>query len=258
MGDERLYRSEAIVLRHQNLGEADRIVTLLTPQRGKLKAIAKGVRKPLSRKAGHLELFTRIHVMMARGRDLDLISQVESVETYLPLRDDLLKASYAAYFAELADAFVGEGDENRAIYNLLAAGLGWICEAEDLLLAARYYELATLAQAGFQPELRRCAIGGEDITAQDQYFSVADGGVVCPHCGEDNPRARALSLGTLKVLRYMQSRDYQTVTHLKLRAPVQRELEAVLLRALTYNLERRLKSTNFIRRLRRETLSQIS
>ena len=252
MGNERLYRTEVIVLRHQNLGEADRVLSLLTPERGKVRAVAKGVRKLLSRKAGHLELFTRSKLLIARGRGMDIISQAEMVEPYLGLRDDLVRVSYASYFAELSDNFVGEGDENRAIYDLLSAGLGWLCTDDDLRLTARYFELRMLERAGFMPELHKCMVRGEAIVAEDQFFSVADGGVVCPACGHEHPRARQITLGALKVMRYMQSRDYHAVSQLKLRGALHKELENLLTNALTFNLERRMKSAAFIRRLRRE------
>lgn len=252
MGDERLYRTEAIVLRHRNLGEADRVLSLLTPHHGKVRVVAKGVRKPLSRKAGHLELFTRSQVLIARGRDMGIVSQAEMVEPYLPLRQDLVRVSYAAYLVELADSFVEEGDENRAIYDLLSAGLGWLCSSDNLRLTARYFELSVLERAGFRPQLHNCVVRGEKIEAEDQFISIADGGVVCPTCGDDHPRAQALSMSALKVLRYMQTRDYTAVENLRLRPQVHHELETLLAHALTYNLERRLRSTSFIHRLRRE------
>lgn len=252
MGDERLYRTEAIVLRHQNLGEADRVLSLLTPDHGKLRAVAKGIRKPLSRKAGHLELFTRGRVLIARGRNMDVISQAEMIEPYLGLRDDLVRISYASYFAELVDSFVGEGDENRGIYNQFSAGLGWLCTSENLRLTARYFEMRVLERAGFRPELRNCVVGREKIVAEDQYISIPDGGVVCVEHGFEHPRTRSLSKNALKVLHYMQTRNYASVEKLRLRAVVHRELEQLLAHALTYNLERRLKSPAFIHRLRRE------
>jgi DNA repair protein RecO (recombination protein O) len=214
--------------------------------------VAKGVRKPLSRKAGHLELFTRVQVLISRGRDLDIISQAEMVEPYLALRGELVRVSYAAYFVELADSYVVEGDENRAIYNLLSAGLGWLCRTGDLRLTARYFEQRVLQRAGFRLELHNCVVRGERIAAEDQFVSIADGGVVCPACGHDHPRARPISMSALKVLRYMQGRNYASVENLRLRGPLYAELENLLSQALTYSLERRLKSTAFIHRLRRE------
>lgn len=250
MTGSRLYRTEAIVLRRQNLGEADRILTLYTPDHGKIRAVAKGVRKPASRKAGHVEPFTRVDVLIARGRDLDIVSQAEMLDAYLPLRDDLERGAYATYFAELLDGFVEEGDENRPLYLLLAAGLGWLCATDDPRRTARYYELRLLDLVGFRPQLQRCVVGDEEIKAEAQFFSPADGGVICPRCGVDRPRARPISLGALKVLRYLQTRDFATVERLRLRQALHAELERVTHGLIIYNLERRLKSVAFLRKLR--------
>ncbi|MBI4630353.1 MAG: DNA repair protein RecO [Chloroflexi bacterium] len=88
---ERTFRTEAIVLRRKDFGEADRILTLFTPELGKIRAVAKGIRKPASRKAGHLELYTRSRLLVAKGRDMDIVTQAETVESYRPLREDLLR-----------------------------------------------------------------------------------------------------------------------------------------------------------------------
>ena len=168
---ERTYRTEAIVLRRKDFGEADRMLTLFTPERGKLRVVAKGIRKPRSRKAGHLELFTCSRLLLAKGRDLDVITQAETVNAYRPLREDLLRGAYAAYAVELLDRFMPDEQENSELYALLRGALGWICVSPNLALTARYYELQLLSLAGFQPELRQCVAGGEKIVAEDHYFS---------------------------------------------------------------------------------------
>src|SRR5438045_4093476 len=101
----RVYRCEAVVLRQRRLGEADRILTLYTPQLGKVEAVAKGVRKQTSRKAGHLEPLTLSSLLIASGRNLDIITQAETVESFLPLREDLTRLSRGMYVAELVDRF---------------------------------------------------------------------------------------------------------------------------------------------------------
>lgn len=153
---ERTYRTEAIVLRRKDFGEADRILTLYTPARGKVRAIAKGIRKPRSRKAGHLELFTRSQLLLATGRDLDIVTQAEMVDAYRPLREELLRGAYAGYLVELLDRFTPDAEENDELYSLLREGLTWASTAPDLALAARYYELQLLGLAGYQPQLQRC------------------------------------------------------------------------------------------------------
>ncbi len=131
MHRDRTYRTDAIVLRRADFGEADRLLTVFTPHRGKLKLIAKGARKPTSRKSGHVELFSLGQFFVAVGRELDIVTQAETTESFLPLREDLLRTTYAYYLAELADAFTAERDENRPLFELLKDGFGWLCVASD-------------------------------------------------------------------------------------------------------------------------------
>jgi DNA repair protein RecO (recombination protein O) len=251
---DRTYRTEAIVLRRKDFGEADRVLTLFTPELGKVRVVAKGIRKPRSRKAGHLELFTRTKLLVARGRDLDIVTQAETAKAYRPLREDLLRGAYAAYAVELLDRFTPEGQENREMYDLLSAALDWLCHAPDLALAARYYELHLLGLAGYQPELYRCVVGKEKIVAEDQFFSAAEGGVVCAHCAETRrpPNVVPIAMPTLKHLRYFQSNAYAQVSALKVRASVHAEMERVIARYITHILERQLKSVEFLKLIRRE------
>jgi DNA repair protein RecO (recombination protein O) len=252
MPPEHLYRTEAIVLRRHDLGETDRILTLYTRDRGKVRAVARGVRNPSSRKAGHVELFMRTDLLIAQGRTLDVISQAQMLDAYLPLRQDLVRTTYASHFVELLDAFTEDGDESRPLYTLLRNGLTWAATTADLRRAARYYELHILDLAGYRPELFHCVACGEKIKAEDQFYSIVDGGVVCPRCAPQRPRARRLSLRTLKLLRYLQTRPYRAVEQLTLGPDVHAEAERLLHEILIYHLERRLKSAAFLERLRRE------
>lgn len=251
---ERVYRTEAVVLRRHDLGETDRILTLYTRDYGKIRAVAKGIRKPTSRKAGHLELFTQADVLIARGRSLDIITQAEMIDAFRPVRGDLIRATYAAHFAELLDAFTGEADASPPLYVLLVSGLTWLGVTDDLRRAARTYELRLLDEAGYRPELFRCVNCGKDVKPEDQYYSPAAGGVLCPACGPSHGHTRPVSLRALKVLRYLQTRSFEVVERLTLSPEVHVEVERLLHWTLTYHLERQLKSADFLRRLRRETV----
>lgn len=248
---ERTFRTEAIVLRRKDFGEADRLLTLFTPDTGKIRVIAKGIRKPRSRKAGHLELYTRSNLLLARGRDMDIITQAVTVDAYRPLREDLLRSTYGSYCIELLDKFTPDEAENKPLYDLLVMALGWLAEASDLALTTRYYELQLLGMAGYQLELFYCVVNGEKVIAEDQFFSPADGGVVCPTCGETRDGAFRISLNALKVLRFMIRSPYDSLRDLKLSAGVQSELERVTQRTITYHLERQLKSVEFLKHVRR-------
>lgn len=259
---DRVYRTEGVVLRRSDFGEADRLLTVFTPERGKLRLVAKGARKPSSRKSGHVELFCHSQFMVAVGRELDIITQAETLEPYRGLREDLLPTTYAYYVAELADAFTGEHDENRPLYDLLVDTFGWLSEAakevaaggpaDTLPLLARYYELHLLSLVGYQPQLFVCVGCRERLEPQANYISPAEGGMLCPGCGYDRVGTRELSLNALKVLRFLQTRDWQTCRLLRLTPASLAEVERVMYDYITYYLERRLKSIDFLHRLRQQ------
>ncbi len=255
---ERLYRTEAIILRRADLGEADRLLTILTPGYGKLRVVAKGARKPASRKTGHVELFTRSTLLIARARNLDIVSQAETIESYRGLRDDLLRSTYAHYVVELLDRFTGEQEESPELYDLLADTLSHLCQVENPALAARYYELRLLALVGYQPRLVECAHCGQTLREVESdtppyAFDPAQGGVLCDQCAPQFKDALPLTLAGLKVLRYASRADWPAFAALKMRPLVAREVEQTLQRYITYLLERNLQSVEFLRTLRLES-----
>ena len=250
MHAEHTLRVEAVVLRHSDWGEADRLLTLFSRERGKLRCIAKGVRRLRSRKAGHLEPFTHAALMLARGRDFWIVTQAETLDAYLPLREDLVRTGYAAYVIELIDRFTYDEGENRGLFALLVDTLRRITVVEDVFLAVRYFELHLLDFAGFRPEMFRCVHCAEEIRPVDQFFSAQHGGALCPNCGPKVGGARPVSLETLKYLRHLQRSSYGEAARARLSPPVQREMEALLQHYITYLLERGLNSQDFLNEVR--------
>lgn len=245
MPRERTYQTEAVILRRRNWGEADRILTLFTPQRGKIRVRAVGVRKPASRKAGHLELFHRATVFLARGRDFDIITQAETVESFARLRDDLVRSAAASYAAELLDRLAPEEAENPAAYRLIVRTLEELCGGGNVTLALRCYDLRLLDAMGYRPELSRCTVGGETIQAEDQFFSPARGGVVCPRCADRAEGKYPVSLAALRVLRHIQRSPLEEAFRLRVRAATLEELEPVLQRYIQFLLESPLRSRKY-------------
>jgi DNA repair protein RecO (recombination protein O) len=246
----RVYRTEAIILRHSDFGEADRLLSVYTPSLGKVRLLAKGIRKTASRKAGHLELFTRTQLLIARGRNLDIVTQAQTVEPYVALRQDLWRMSHAYYVGELVDSFGEEQAENEPLYALLCNALGWICTSADLALTMRFFELRLLGLVGYRPQLFQCVRCNAPLEPVHNYFCAEDGGVLCPRCGENQRGVRPIALGTLKVLRYLQTRGYEECIRLQLQPSTRSEVEEVLQQYLIYLLERRLKSVEFMNLLR--------
>lgn len=248
---ERVLRVEAVVLRHSDWGEADRLLGLYTREAGKLRAVAKGARKLRSRKAGHLEPFTRVELLLAHGREFWIVTQAETVDAYLPLREDLVMTGYAAYVLELLDRFTFEEGENRETYALLVDTLGRLSSGADPFTVLRYYEIRLLDQLGFRPQFFRCAQGSEEIRPEDQYFSALAGGVLCPLHGRQAGEARPVSREALRFLRHFQRSGYTEACRAQVPLPVQQEMEGLLQYYLTYLLERSLNTPNFIRAIKR-------
>jgi len=252
MTEQRSFRVEAVVLRHADWGEADRLLTLYTRERGKVRAIAKGARKIRSRKAGHLEPFTRVTLQLARGRDLLIVTQADTVDAYLPIHENLVKTSHAAYVVELLDRFTYEDDtENYNIFRLITEVLSRLEKEADPWLAIRYYELRLLDLLGYRPHLFECANCGREIKAEDQFFSAAQGGVLCPACGVGLLGAWSVSVEALKYLRHFQRSDYAGAQRARPAPEIQSEVEALLQRYVTYLLERELNSPGFIRQIKK-------
>ncbi|HAY84747.1 MAG TPA: DNA repair protein RecO [Chloroflexi bacterium] len=248
----RSFRANAIVLKHQDFGEADRILTVYTREKGKLRVIAKGVRKVHSRKGGHLEPFTHVSLQLAEGRNWPLVSQAEAQQTYDNLKKDLETIGYASYVVELVERFTFEEEENASIFNLLKNTLTRLNRGDPAQLAIRYYEIRLLDLLGFRPELNTCVVSGEEIRPENQYFSAALGGVVSAASGKDLAGAVPVSVRALKYLRHFQRSSYREATRAMLAPEIQQELEVLMQYYLTYLLERGLNTPSFLRRVRRD------
>jgi DNA repair protein RecO (recombination protein O) len=278
---DRLFRVEAIVLKRSDYGEADRLLTLYTPDLGKLRAIAKGARKPSSRKSGHVELFTHCALLIAKGRHLDIVTQADTLDAFAPLRENLDRLGFAYYLAELVDQFSVEGDtasrgefhapedsdgtpleaavESQPLFDLLFHSLQWLGDiATDPALLARYFELHLLQYVGYRPQMYKCINCGKVLEPTDNYFSAEAGGVIDPNCVETQrekmyehaPDLQPISLNALKVLRYLQSREWESVRTLRLNAQAHAEVEALMQRYIAHHLERNLKSVEFLKTLK--------
>lgn len=251
MTDFRSFRASAVVLRHSDWGEADRLLTLYTRERGFVRALAKGARKVTSRKAGHLEPFTHVTIQLAKGRDLLIVTQVETIDAFLPLRDDLIKTGYASYIVELLLRFSYEEEgANPSVFRLLVETLGRIETEADAWLPVRYYEMRLLDAVGFRPHLFECANCGREILPEDQFFSFIAGGVICPRCGNGLPNLAGISLETLKYLRHFQRSSYKDASRANPGSDVRKEAETLMQGYFTYLLERELNSPGFIKRVK--------
>jgi DNA repair protein RecO (recombination protein O) len=247
----RLYATDAIVLSHFDLGEADRVLTLLTPEFGKLKVIARGIRRPTSRLGGSLEPFAELHLNLARGRTFDVVTGVAVGRAFLRMRDALESTATAWYLAELADRSLEERHSAEPLYLLLR-------HAYELLEAgmapgrvARWYEMRLADELGVRPEVDRCVECDRMLEATETFRWVPPlGGVLCQRCPGPPAARTSLTLEALKVLKAYQRLDVEALAGLRVPPDVEREVEASMRDFLRVSLERDPRSLAFLDEVR--------
>jgi DNA repair protein RecO (recombination protein O) len=248
----RRYTTEAIVLSRFDYGEADRILTLMTPGGGKLKAIAKGVRRQTSRLGGSLEPFAELRLLLARGRTFDVVTQVEIIHPWLRMRDDLVSFGTAEYLAELADGTLEERHASETVYVLLKRAYEILDAGMAAGRVARWFEMHLADELGVRPEVDRCVECSRLLEADERYRWVPPlGGVLCERCPGPPHERVGLSLDGLKLLKAYQRMDVEAIAALRMRPDVEREVERGMREFLAWSLDRSPRSLAFLDEIRR-------
>lgn len=250
MAISRVYKTEGIVLKRINLGEADKILTVYTPNLGKISAVAKGARRPKSKLGGHVETLNRSSMMLAKGRNLDIVTQSQTIDSHMALRSDLWLTSCALYICELVDRFTEEHSENYRIYKLLLNTLEQFGKSKNIQLLLRYFELHLLDYLGFRPQLQSCINCKSSLEPRLNYFSPSGGGILCPNCSNIEPVVRPITVNSQKIMRLIQKGSYEQVQRVKINTDLSMELEILLREYIRYLLEREVKSVGFLDQLR--------
>jgi DNA repair protein RecO (recombination protein O) len=243
----RSYSTEGVVIRHHNLGEADRIVTLLTPGHGILRAVARGARKPNSKLGGHLDLVRRVSISATAGRSLDSISQAETLNSFTSLKDDLDLLAQAFYLCELTEKFAAEGAPASGVYQMLVEALPLLASSQQSDLFARWYEMRLLHANGSRPEIQQCVDCGGPLEQENHVFSALRGGIVCPGCrpsGSD--RLLPVSVTAVKMLRFLQRSDPGELGRLRLGDADRHQVERVLRDQVHHATDRSVRASQFV------------
>lgn len=243
----RTYSVEAVVVRASDFGEADRLVTLLTPFNGLVRAVARGARKPKSRIGGNVDLLRHIRASLNEGRSLHHVSQVQSLSSLRGLHSGLEKMSTGLYMAELADRFSVEGGSNPALFNQLVRMLQ-VLDSEALHpLMSRWFEVQLLRINGFLPAISECVDCGSALAPEDHVFSPARGGLVCPGCRPaEGDVLLPASLNAIKLLRHMARSHWDAVRPLNVSDDDLRQVGRILREHMHFVLERSVRSTAFM------------
>ena len=254
MGAPRTYQTHAVVVKEAKIGEVDKIVTIYTPELGKLKAVAKGACRPGSKLGGNVEPLTYSLLMLARGRNLDIVTQSQTIDAFPALKSDLWRMACGLYILELVDSFTVENNEDRPLFDLLLNGLKWLGQPDNSEIVLRYFELHLLDYLGYRPQLQRCVICNSSIRPVVNFFGFGQGGILCSNCGQEDPAAHSISVEALKVLRLWQRCDYATARRVVLKSELALELEQVMHGYIKYLLQREVKSIAWLDELKRTLL----
>jgi len=246
----KLYRTEAIVLSRMDFRESDRILTLFTRDDGIVRVIAKGTRKPGSRLGASIDVFSRLRFMLARGRDLDIVTSAELLERPLHLHSDLERLAYASHLAELCLRVAQEGQESEQLYQLLIESVSSLDREERAFFVSRHFELALLTIVGYRLDPFHCVHCSEDLKQQVNYLGNDEGGFLCPTCWGNGRRGHEVSINAQKVIRTIDQRGLTAASTLELDSPLQREVEMLLRAYVRSFLERDLVSMRVLQEIR--------
>ncbi|MFN8520658.1 MAG: DNA repair protein RecO [Chloroflexota bacterium] len=251
MGTPRSYRTKAIVLSRFELGEADRVLTLLTPHDGKVRAIAKGVRRPGSRIGGSVEPFAELELLLVRGRTFDVVTQAQVAEAWLRFRDHLTATATAWYLGELAERAVEERAGAWPVYAALRRAFQLLDDGMDPDRVARWYETELADALGMRPEVERCVECDRIPEEGERYrWAPALGGLLCERHPVPPTVAHDLSVGALKLLRAYRRLDVEALAALRLPTTVEAEVETLMRRFVRHALEREARSLAFLDEVR--------
>jgi DNA repair protein RecO (recombination protein O) len=252
MSEPRDYKTEAIIIKKTKLGEADRILTLYTPHLGKIQAVAKGVRQPKSKMSGHLELLTYSMVSLARGKNLSTVTGSQTINGFLPIKDDLELTSYALYMIELVNQFTEDGIEDYPLFTMLLDVMGKLSTEKNRELVLRYFEVQLLDNLGYRPQLKQCVSCRTQLKPVINYFCPSAGGMLCTACSRTNNFSYQLSVNGLKVFRLLQDGDYNTISRLKMTKELDSELERLIRAYIKYLLEKDVKSIAWLETVKKQ------
>lgn len=240
-----LYKEQGIVLRSIKLGEADKIVTILTQGSGKIRAVAKGIRRTNSRFGGRLEPFTHVSLLLHRGRSLDTVTQVEILSPFRVVRGRFELIAAGEAMLEAVDKVSEDHERNVRLFLLLLSGLRTLeARPTDPAAVAESFLLKLLSLSGFHPSLSACAVCG--TPGPHPWFAAGQGGSVCSSCAEHD--AGRVSEPAVRWLDALSRTDLAGSGDMTPTVDVRRESRAMLYGFAEYHFDRRMRSLSLLAR----------
>jgi len=248
------YTTDCIVLRRLDYGEGDRILTLFSREHGKIAAIAKGARKPLSRFAGVSEVMTRAECQLGVGKSLDVLSQTEIKTSFTGIRQDLVRMAHGLYLVDLVDRSTEDRHPNPELFDLLDTALTALKTTPNPTMLARWFEVRLLDNLGYLPDIENCVVCQCEVPGDfpdDLVYglSISHGGVVCPDdlSWEANSDHYVLTLDALALLVHLTTAMApEDIEKWRPEPADHKQVQVAIRQYIRYRLERELKSLEFL------------
>lgn len=237
--------TQGVVLRYTNFKEADRMITLLSPELGKISVLAKGCRKGKSRFLAATELFCYGEYILYRRGDFHIMTQANIHDSFYEIRNDFNKFIYSSYILELSEEVASPGQEENHLFYLLLQVLSYMCysqlKPDDI---TRVFEIKLMDYLGYRPILDKCMVCGSDI--KPFYFDIRQGGLICSNCHNVEKRGYNIQMGTVKTMEYILDMDIKRLNVLKIPPLIKQELDKLIEIYIEERLEKKLKTRQFI------------
>ncbi len=237
------YKARGIILKRTHFGEADRLLTIFTYEKGKIKAIAKGARKQNSRLGGHLELFCLTSLVIAEGRNLDIITEAEIIKPFLQIRNNLGHTNLSYYLAEVVDLLTVENEKHLEIFELLLKTLTRLDHGGSKQLCLPYFEINFLKTIGYEPELKKCLKCLNLVEPRGNSFDFEEGGLVCRQCGG---YADKISAESIKVLRLFLKEEISIIDRIKVSSKQEKDIVEIVKNYIRHIRQEEFKSRKFV------------
>jgi len=244
-----LYKTEGIVLKSTEYEEADKIVTIYTKNYGKITAIAKGVRKTKSKFGSSLEILTLSIFLIHKGRNMDIVSQTEILESFFTTSKEVIKFAFAANCVELINKLTEEREINIGLFNLLKEVLHYLRETNDPKLLTLSFKWQIMSILGYRPLLNYCCRCNRSIEDQkEMYFNIKEGGLVCNHCiVKDKEACVKVSIYFNKLVRKILITPLSTISNATIPHEKIKELEKISDLFIAYHSEKSFKTDRFLK-----------
>ncbi len=239
-------KTQGIVIKRMNFGEADRILTILTESQGKIKAIAKGSRKILAKLGGSLEPFCLVDFIFHEGKSFYIVTSAVVIKHFEKIHTDIDKTSKAFYIGELLDKFIEVGQKHPEVFHLFAKYLENLENADDKILIP-VFSAKILEALGFKPVTSECLHCRNKLVPEQNFWDDIEGGVICQKCHDKFGHGKEISNDVIKILRLVFSSEFSLGSKININDKYKNQTAAVLESYIEGIIERELKSKKFMK-----------